>query len=504
MAVSLLIADRDPEECRGIKWFAEHTPVDFVTIASAVSESDLIRRLHEQTYQMIILELDMFPGGVPDSVLSRIHAFPSVQIIATSAEATYEKAREALSLKALDLLIKPHSVTRLQALLSKGVRESRASLEEKHPEQDQNSTYDYKHLFTIEEGLPEPRAAAAFTSSSPDDVEALKDIVRSQLTGKHTSVLVMSSFVICLTEKIPDSLLADCRNIIDTFHEQTGGAAAGVVYTPESPRSAKIVYGQIKDMLHMPFYEGYHQLFSYTEPPEWKKTDPFLTPSEQREWIDMLIHGFTDQIKDWLYEHFLHMKKPYPEPKLVRTRLTSVLAQVRRYMRTYHLDTVENESAYQELYEDILSGPNVYKIVQNLHLFIQATIERVRRHQVALDPVERGILYMESRYWDPELTLEKVSTEAGRNPFYFSDQLSKVTGSGFRALLTSIRIREAKRLLTDHSLTIKEVAAGCGFHSPNYFSRKFKEKEGMSPKEYRKSAGISKEKELSYADKTSR
>ncbi|WP_171051872.1 helix-turn-helix domain-containing protein [Alteribacter natronophilus] len=503
--LSLLIADRDPEECRGLQWFAERAPFDFRKVTSASTGAELSSRLQEHSYNIVIIELDMFEGAMPESVLSRLHALQDVQIIAISAEATYEKAREALALGALDLLIKPHPVTRLQALLGKAVQSCRRAEpspgEEKLPARP---AYTYTDLFTRETAMPVPQAAMAFTSASPDDVQELSGEVRRQFHTDQVSVLTLSDSVICLAGKKPDELLPRTRNVLTVFSEKCSGTASAVVYQPAVSLSPKEIYSHLKEMLHMTFYEGYHQLFSFTGPITWKKIDPFLTPSEQRVWVDMLLHGHTDRIQEWLYCNFLNSKQPYPEPKLVRTRLTSVLAQVRRYMRMYHLDSGENESAYQELYEDILSGPTVFKTVQNLHLFIQSTIGRVKRRQGVMDPIERGLLYMESRFSDPGLTLEKVSSEVGRNPFYFSEQLSKQTGSGFRATLTAIRIREAKRLLADRTLTIKEIAAGCGFQSSNYFSRKFKEREGLTPKAYRLSLKEKKEKETDHADQKSR
>jgi YesN/AraC family two-component response regulator len=46
-------------------------------------------------------------------------------------------------------------------------------------------------------------------------------------------------------------------------------------------------------------------------------------------------------------------------------------------------------------------------------------------------------------------------------------------------------MKEAKRLLTETSKPIKEISLLVGYHNANYFSRIFKEMNGMSPKEFR-------------------
>ncbi len=55
--------------------------------------------------------------------------------------------------------------------------------------------------------------------------------------------------------------------------------------------------------------------------------------------------------------------------------------------------------------------------------------------------------------------------------------------------INNIRLEQAKSMLQNHELTISEVAYKTGFSSPNYFSTVFKNKFGMSPNAFRKSAG---------------
>lgn len=47
------------------------------------------------------------------------------------------------------------------------------------------------------------------------------------------------------------------------------------------------------------------------------------------------------------------------------------------------------------------------------------------------------------------------------------------------------RMAQAALLLQDYRLSIKEIAARCGFTRPNYFSRRFREHFGMSPAAWR-------------------
>jgi transcriptional regulator GlxA family with amidase domain len=46
-------------------------------------------------------------------------------------------------------------------------------------------------------------------------------------------------------------------------------------------------------------------------------------------------------------------------------------------------------------------------------------------------------------------------------------------------------MKRAKQLLATTMRGVNEIAYGCGFSDPKYFSKCFKAAEGMSPSEYR-------------------
>lgn len=49
--------------------------------------------------------------------------------------------------------------------------------------------------------------------------------------------------------------------------------------------------------------------------------------------------------------------------------------------------------------------------------------------------------------------------------------------------LIQYRLQTARRLLSDKTLTLQAISSACGFHSVNYFSRKFKQAYGHSPRQ---------------------
>ena len=84
------------------------------------------------------------------------------------------------------------------------------------------------------------------------------------------------------------------------------------------------------------------------------------------------------------------------------------------------------------------------------------------------------------------LTLEEISSanriSVSQLKYIFRSQI----GCGPLSYFLSLKIGEAKHLITDTSLNFTEIADRLGFSSIHYFSKLFKEKTGLTPTEYAK------------------
>ena len=83
------------------------------------------------------------------------------------------------------------------------------------------------------------------------------------------------------------------------------------------------------------------------------------------------------------------------------------------------------------------------------------------------------------------MLFRSVSREVDISPYYFSKLFKQETGGNFIEYLTEVRLRNARELLKDSGLSIKEICAESGYSDPNYFSRIFKKYEGVTPSEFR-------------------
>jgi len=89
----------------------------------------------------------------------------------------------------------------------------------------------------------------------------------------------------------------------------------------------------------------------------------------------------------------------------------------------------------------------------------------------------------------PTLSLSQLADEFGYNSSYLSGMIKKKLGKTFQEYVTENRIDKAKVLLLATSLKNYEIAEKVGFEDVNYFSLRFKQIVGVSPRQYKKEVG---------------
>jgi len=114
---------------------------------------------------------------------------------------------------------------------------------------------------------------------------------------------------------------------------------------------------------------------------------------------------------------------------------------------------------------------------------------RATRHRGQL---ARAILSrIESDFADPELTPDEVARDMGISKRYLQSLLAG-SGTNFVAELNAARLDHAADRLADPraaSLQIAEIAYQAGFLDPGYFTRLFRKRFGVGPKDWRAGRG---------------
>ncbi|MBQ8510295.1 MAG: helix-turn-helix transcriptional regulator [Clostridia bacterium] len=84
-----------------------------------------------------------------------------------------------------------------------------------------------------------------------------------------------------------------------------------------------------------------------------------------------------------------------------------------------------------------------------------------------------------------KINLADMAASVHLSPNYFHTLFRRVTGETPAAMLTRLRMEDAKELLLTSALPIGQIAERCGFDSQTYFASVFRRQIGVTPSEYR-------------------
>ncbi len=97
------------------------------------------------------------------------------------------------------------------------------------------------------------------------------------------------------------------------------------------------------------------------------------------------------------------------------------------------------------------------------------------------DALIKAIAYLRLNY-QSEFSITDVAGHAGIGERYLRKLFSQYLNLSPLDYLNQLRINKSMELLRNTEMSVKEVSFECGFNSPQYFSRLFKQQTGLSPK----------------------
>jgi len=137
-------------------------------------------------------------------------------------------------------------------------------------------------------------------------------------------------------------------------------------------------------------------------------------------------------------------------------------------------------------------------LIERNYLFIFGTLLRIfseidemvdRKAHMPQDSVisrlEKAVTHMKIHY-NRKLYIKELAALTGYSIPRFQALMKQVYGMSTVEFLMRERISKAKDLLKQTSFPIRDIGYAVGFNDQYYFSKTFKEKTGVSPREYRK------------------
>ncbi len=185
----------------------------------------------------------------------------------------------------------------------------------------------------------------------------------------------------------------------------------------------------------------------------------------------------TEQIS--LLDCFLF--RPFPHPQIlpvsaavsqeIQQRLDKILA-IR--------DTPPQECYGQELHIRLLLAELLLTVNACYRAEHQITAVSGSRYRSVY-----GIISYIHQNYDRELSLDELAGRFYMNKYYLCEVFKQVTGQSPNQYVINCRLMKAKELLIG-GYSVENVCSMAGFNNMSHFSRTFKNKVGVNPKQYQK------------------
>ena len=151
------------------------------------------------------------------------------------------------------------------------------------------------------------------------------------------------------------------------------------------------------------------------------------------------------------------------------------------------ISLLKNEAA--ALRRDTMAAyPGLKNVEELLNFVSEACLSSLRLCDAgdsADSHVKRMVEYIDTHYMDPDLSVVKVSEWVHLSPIYTGALFKKSLGKSVVTYIHEVRVEQAKKMLLDDSISVKEVSIRTGYVAPDYFTRLFSKAVGVTPSKYK-------------------
>lgn len=122
----------------------------------------------------------------------------------------------------------------------------------------------------------------------------------------------------------------------------------------------------------------------------------------------------------------------------------------------------------------------ILTVLYRNHRFTKTNYEKNKN----IEMVKNGIRFIK-KHFDEHPSVDDIAQYTGYSKYYFCRRFKEVTGYTVNSYINSVKIENAKELLTNNEMSVSEVSEICGFSDISYFTKIFKKYTGILPSKVR-------------------
>ncbi|URJ61350.3 response regulator [Paenibacillus polymyxa] len=524
----LLIVDDEYHIREGLKLMVAESDLSVEVSDVAEDGTTALRLYTERRPDMILLDInlpDMSGLDVAKTIREKDQQTPLLFLTGYESM-TY--IRQAVSLQAVDYLLKPVNSEDFEAALSRAedrIAQWRRSeeeaihrhrsleplyrehllldlLQQRRPAAEVIREMDGPGFFSETSGPPytvlcceleEASHQEAAATSKPHGSMHKSSHVFAELAGEaaaaagakaHSAAVSRDRRVVLLATASCRAAERTAQQIRQAVQEQLSqGVSIGISRPVQRMEQLPEAYEEAVQAAEHRGWVGYSQIIPYesiqaAEPNSSQLLEKeLLMITEIRAGNDAAVHAI---LQEWSGQL---AGLPVKQVKMIVTQLVLFV------MRIVQSDAFVGQTSMQE--QDPLLELSRLRHGPEMIDYVSRYFVRVGRH--VRESREKGIprKFQRAKEWIREHLqedggLNRLAEYMNMSPKYLSARFKQVTGESFADYQTRVRFERARELLLDPNRKVAEVAEVVGFTDTNYFSIAFKKHTGLTPTEFRK------------------
>jgi len=481
-------------------------------------------------------------GGIELAKKAR-EMYPDIEIIILSGFSDFEYARQAISFRAFDYLLKPTNKTKLLNAFTElkmrmdykrdlkeeifsssiyanaGYETMRNDFIEALLEGDKSLFEDFDEkslLLELDFGGSLYTAATIkfnrksiyeqLNSSWATDKRLLtfsyNNVIKEALGNIDNSYCVVEdydtiNFIFCFSsEEEQSKLMMSCLESIGENIHHCLFKNVNVPYTIGVGLSYPTIhhisksFTQAKRSIQNNFYIEEKKIHIYQDNNDSKYEQNFIQfyPEEMQNAAVAISSGNKKDTEKYLIKMFKGLVDKKLLPEIVKNYCISLKFMVQAKLSNSH-ETAKGlmSKDYNEFVKNAITVNELKAYVLNVMVSlakeIDETIDSTSINEQRM-VIEKAKLFIRD-HLSEKVNLKLISEQVYLSETYFSFLFKKVTGVTYIDYIQKLRMNEAKKLLVTTTFKVYEIAEMIGYSDYKYFSVQFKKYVAMTPKDYR-------------------
>lgn len=425
--LTMLVVDDEYMILEGMKQLLPYADYGIGQLETAESAEEALDYIREHPVDIVLTDVSMPDMTGLEMVAQMKEISPETSVIIMSGFQEFEYAKKAISLGALDYLVKPINKKELAQLLERTVAEK---------SKGQDPYQLWRDVIRGREPI-----SSLLSADQPTYLVASSAAMENQVTVERT--VGHQSYYFYFSSTKPE--VADFAPLLDETSQME---------TLIDQLERQAFYGHITQDLSATARESYQELLPYLETGQ--------------------IHRLEEQLPSTVEE----LRSAAPAVYLTKQLFNQIMTDVYHHFKQLERSRLEDYFLEIEACQDL----------ESLLAITLGHLHDIReRHQYSHHVEE--ILDIIQREYQTELTLKEVSERLYLNTVYLGQIIKKETGATFAELLNRKRIKMAQQLLVTSDDGIEDICFQVGYTNIGYFYKIFKRFCGESPKSYRQKMG---------------